>query len=150
MLYTLCCCLLYVCDLGVQGVRVGDIVVCGRCPAGLFSGKAEATLAQETRIVELDGTIKGGPVYYITTAFKGKFGKFLAGFFAVAITLALGFMGCMVQSNSIGSTMQTAFGIPSWAAGSVLVWPGRGHEAWSPYRPHWRKGPAWPPGTRRS
>lgn len=46
MLYTLCCCLLYVCDLGVQGVRVSDIVVCGRCPAGLFSGKAEATLAQ--------------------------------------------------------------------------------------------------------
>ena len=82
---------------------------------------AEATLAQETRIVELDGTIKGGPVYYITTAFKGKFGKFLAGFFAVAITLALGFMGCMVQSNSIGATVETAFGIPSWVVGIVLI-----------------------------
>ena len=79
---------------------------------GMATIYAEATLAQETRIVELDGTIKGGPVYYITTAFKGKFGKFLAGFFAVAITLALGFMGCMVQSNSISATMETAFGIP--------------------------------------
>ena len=88
---------------------------------GMATIYAEATLAQETRIVELDGTIKGGPVYYITTAFKGGFGKFLAGFFAVAITLALGFFGCMVQSNSIGSTMQTAFGIPSWIVGIILV-----------------------------
>ena len=88
---------------------------------GMATIYAEATLAQETRIVEPDGTIKGGPVYYITTAFKGKFGKFLAGFFAVAITLALGFMGCMVQSNSIGECFQTAFGIPSWIVGVALV-----------------------------
>ena len=88
---------------------------------GMATIYAEATLAQETRIVEKDGNVKGGPVYYITTAFKGGFGKFLAGFFAIAITLALGFFGCMVQSNSIGSTMQTAFGIPSWIVGIVLV-----------------------------
>ena len=88
---------------------------------GMATIYAEATLAQETRIVEKDGNVKGGPVYYITTAFKGGFGKFLAGFFAVAITLALGFFGCMVQSNSIGSTMQTAFGITSWIVGIVLV-----------------------------
>ena len=88
---------------------------------GMATIYAEATLAQETRIVEKDGNIKGGPVYYITTAFKGGFGKFLAGFFAIAIILALGFFGCMVQSNSIGSTMQTAFGIPSWIVGIVLV-----------------------------
>ena len=88
---------------------------------GMATIYAEATLAQETRIVEKDGNVKGGPVYYITTAFKGGFGKFLAGFFAIAITLALGFFGCMVQSNSIGSTMQTAFGVPSWIVGIVLV-----------------------------
>ena len=62
-----------------------------------------------------------GPVYYITTAFQGGFGKFLAGFFSVAIILALGFFGCMVQSNSIGSTFQTAFGVPSWIVGVILV-----------------------------
>ena len=88
---------------------------------GMATIYAEATLAQETRIVEEDGNIKGGPVYYITSAFKGGLGKCLAAFFAVAITLALGFFGCMVQSNSIGSTMQTAFGIPSWIVGLVLV-----------------------------
>ncbi len=88
---------------------------------GMATIYAEATLAIKTRIKEADGTIKGGPVYYITTAFKGRFGKFLAGFFAVAIILALGFMGCMVQSNSIAYSMQTAFGIEPWIIGVLLV-----------------------------
>ena len=88
---------------------------------GMATIYAEATLAIETRQKDPDGSYRGGPVYYITTAFKGGFGKFLAGFFAVAIILALGFMGCMVQSNSIGSTFQTAFGVPSWIVGIVLV-----------------------------
>ncbi len=88
---------------------------------GMATIYAEATLALKTRKVDSDGTVHGGPVYYITTAFQGGFGKFLAGFFAVAIILALGFMGCMVQSNSIGSTFETAFGIPSWVVGLMLV-----------------------------
>ena len=88
---------------------------------GMATIYAEATLAIKTRRVDKDGTIHGGPAYYITTAFKGGFGKFLANFFAVAIILALGFMGCMVQSNSIGSAFQTAFGVPSQFVGVVLV-----------------------------
>lgn len=88
---------------------------------GMATIYAEATLAQKTRVVDKDGNIQGGPVYYITTAFKGSLGKFLAGFFAIAIILALGFFGCMVQSNSIGSTIETAFGVPSWIVGIVLV-----------------------------
>ena len=88
---------------------------------GMATIYAEAVLAQKTRVVQEDGTVLGGPVYYIRTAFKGTFGKILAGFFAVAITLALGFMGAMVQSNSIGSTMGAAFQIPSWIFGLVLA-----------------------------
>ena len=88
---------------------------------GMATIYAEATLAIETRVKNKDGSIHGGPVYYITTAFKGGFGKFLATFFAIAIILALGFMGCMVQSNSIGECFQTAFGIPSWIVGVALV-----------------------------
>ena len=82
---------------------------------------AEAILAQKTRIVKEDGTVHGGPVYYIKKAFPNAFGKFLAGFFAVAIILALGFMGCMVQSNSIGETCSTAFGIPTWVIGLAVA-----------------------------
>lgn len=88
---------------------------------GMATIYAEATLALKTRRIDSNGNIHGGPVYYITTAFKGSFGKFLAVFFAVAITLALGFFGCMVQSNSIGSTFENAFGIPTWIVGLVLV-----------------------------
>ena len=88
---------------------------------GMATIYAEATLAIKTRVIDKDGNIHGGPVYYIRQAFAGGFGKFLAGFFAVAIILALGFMGCMVQANSIGSTFETAFGIPSWIVGVVLV-----------------------------
>ncbi len=88
---------------------------------GMSTNYAEAVLAQKTRVVDADGTVHGGPVYYIKTAFKGKFGTFLAGFFAVAIILALGFMGCMVQSNSIASTCNTAFGIPTWVMGLIVV-----------------------------
>ena len=87
---------------------------------GMATIYAEAVLAQETRVVEPDGTILGGPVYYIKHAFPNGFGKFLAGFFAVAIILALGFMGSMVQSNSIGEACQNAFHIPSWVMGLIV------------------------------
>jgi len=88
---------------------------------GMATIYAEAVLAQETRVTAADGSILGGPVYYITRAFKGGFGKFLAKFFAVAIILALGFFGCMVQSNSISATCENAFGIPAWSMGILLV-----------------------------
>ena len=85
--------------------------------------KSLLTSGEKAGILSLDkdGNVLGGPVYYITTAFKGGFGKFLAGFFAVAIILALGFFGCMVQSNSIGETFSNAFNVPTWIIGVVLV-----------------------------
>ena len=82
---------------------------------------AEAVLAQETRAVDADGTVHGGPVYYIKRAFTGGFGKFLAGFFAVAIIIALGFIGSMVQSNSIGESLSNATGVPTWIIGLVVA-----------------------------
>ena len=88
---------------------------------GMATIYAEATLALKTRKIGKDGAIQGGPVYYITHAFTGGFGKFLSTFFAVATILALGFMGCMVQSNSIGANIEAAFGIPTWLTGIVLV-----------------------------
>lgn len=76
---------------------------------GMATIYAEAVMAQHTKITK-DGVVLGGPVYYIKSVFKGTFGKFLAGFFSVAIILALGFMGNMVQSNSIGDSFKNAFG----------------------------------------
>ena len=88
---------------------------------GMATIYAEATLAQETRITDDEGNIHGGPVYYIKKAFPNGFGTFLSVFFAIAIILALGFMGTMVQSNSIAESMNTAFGVPTYVVGIILA-----------------------------
>ena len=87
---------------------------------GMATIYGEAVMAQLTRKKE-NGAIVGGPVYYIQYLFKGKFGKFLSGFFSIAIILALGFMGNMVQSNSIGSSFNTAFGIKPYIMGIIIA-----------------------------
>ena len=43
---------------------------------GMATIYAEAVLAQKTREVAEDGSVKGGPVYYIKKAFPNGFGKF--------------------------------------------------------------------------
>ncbi len=88
---------------------------------GMATIYAEAVLAQETRVYDANGEVHGGPVYYIKKAFPNSFGTFLAYFFAIAITLALGFMGSMVQSNSIAESCHTAFGIDGWVIGIVIA-----------------------------
>mgnify|MGYP004459970135 FL=1 len=88
---------------------------------GMATIYAEATLAQKTKQTDENGEVVGGPVYYIKEAFRGKFGKVLAVFFSIAAILALGLMGAMVQSNSIGESMNNAFGIPAWAVGLAIT-----------------------------
>lgn len=88
---------------------------------GMATIYSEAVLAQETRITGEDGRVHGGPVYYIKKAFPGKGGKFLATFFAIATILALGFMGAMVQSNSISETCANATGVPTWLIGVIIT-----------------------------
>jgi AGCS family alanine or glycine:cation symporter len=93
---------------------------------GMSTIYAEASLAQEYKLTSADGEVTGGPVYYIRQAFKGTSGKFLASAFALFIVLALGFMGNMVQSNSIGSAFSETFSsrgieVPHIAIGIILA-----------------------------
>ena len=76
---------------------------------GMATNYAEAVLAQKTKIADKNGEIFGGPVYYIKHAFKGKGGRALAGFFAIAIVIACGLIGAMVQSNSIAASLSGVF-----------------------------------------
>ena len=76
---------------------------------GMATIFVEASLGQQYKTVTESGNAIGGPAYYIKAAFKGTFGKFLAGLFAIFIILALGFMGNMVQSNSISGAFVNAF-----------------------------------------
>lgn len=92
---------------------------------GMATIYGEATLAQEYK-TKKDGEVTGGPVYYIHQAFKGTFGRVLAVIFAIFIILALGFMGNMVQSNSIGAAFSGVFesrniNIPPVAIGIILA-----------------------------
>ncbi|WP_430884354.1 alanine/glycine:cation symporter family protein [Fusibacter sp. JL216-2] len=78
---------------------------------------AEAVLAQLFN-EERDGELTGGPAYYIR---NGLNNKFLAGFFAISIVLALGIMGNMVQSNSIAAAVKNVVPIPSLALGIIIA-----------------------------
>lgn len=81
---------------------------------------AEAVVSQKF-VQYQDGEKIGGPAYYIRYGLKSKF---LAGFFAVAIILALGLMGNVVQANSIANAADSAFGLPKIVTGifvAVLV-----------------------------
>lgn len=84
---------------------------------GMSTIYGEAVLAQKYKTVDADGQVTGGPIYYIKSVFRGKFGKALAGFFSLAIIFALGFTGNMVQCNSIATSFQNAFGVPAWIVG---------------------------------
>ncbi len=89
---------------------------------GMATIYAEAVLAQKYKVTDENGEVNGGPVYYIRAAYKGSFGKILAALFSIFIILALGFMGNMVQSNSIGHAFKVAFGInPIWIGAVVAV-----------------------------
>ncbi len=88
---------------------------------GMATIYAEAVLAQETRIKDENGEIHGGPVYYIKKAFPNGFGTFLSVFFSIASILALGFMGSMVQTNSIAESCNNAFEIEGWIVGLIIA-----------------------------
>ncbi|NLY66280.1 MAG: sodium:alanine symporter family protein [Tissierellia bacterium] len=85
---------------------------------GMSTIIVEATLAQKYRETDVDGQLVGGPAYYIKNGLKSKG---LAAFFAVSIIIALGFIGNMVQSNSIATAVSRAFNIPNIAVGFIIA-----------------------------
>jgi AGCS family alanine or glycine:cation symporter len=89
---------------------------------GMATIFAEACLAQLYRTTDENGQAVGGPAYYISKGLGNNvFSKALAAFFSVAIRVALGFMGNMVQANSISDAFHTAWGIDAKIVGAVLA-----------------------------
>lgn len=84
---------------------------------GMATIFGEAVLAQKFR-TKKDGVVVGGPAYYIS---EGLGMRWLAMLFSICIILALGFMGNMVQSNSIAVSMNNAFGVNQTAVGIVIA-----------------------------
>lgn len=84
---------------------------------GMATIFAEAVLGQLFRKTD-NGELVGGPAYYLKYGLKNNF---LAGFFAISIIFALGFMGNMVQSNSMALVINNAFNIPTIVTGLVVA-----------------------------
>ena len=84
---------------------------------GMSTIFAEAVLAQTFK-KEVNGQITGGPAYYLR---YGMNSKFLSSLFAVSIIIALGFIGNMVQANSIGVAFESAFHVNPLIVGIVLA-----------------------------
>ena len=78
---------------------------------------AEAVLAQTYKGKDDLGNVVGGPAYYIT---EGLHCRPMAIFFSIAIIIALGFIGNMVQSNSIADAFSNAFGTNRLIVGCVI------------------------------
>lgn len=88
---------------------------------GMATIYAEAVLGQLFKR-KVNGSITGGPAYYIEELFnKNFFAKLLAVFFAVSCILALGFIGNGVQANSISTAFANAFNFPPLAIGICIA-----------------------------
>ncbi len=93
---------------------------------GMATKYTEVTLAQKYRTVEAvdedahvwEGTVSGGPMYYIERGL-GKHWKPMAVFFAIMLA-SVGFLtGNAVQANTVADVVQTEFMIPKWFTGLV-------------------------------
>lgn len=84
---------------------------------GMASKFVEVTLSHKYRVVTDDGTMAGGPMYYMERRLKMKW---LAGFFAVATVISSFGTGSMPQINNIAQSLHATFAIPHIASGAVL------------------------------
>jgi alanine or glycine:cation symporter, AGCS family len=87
---------------------------------GMATKYSEVLLAVKYREVDDHGEHIGGPMYAIKNGLK-KHWAWLGTAFAIFGGLAGFGIGNMVQANGISSVMETAFGVPAWASGLVLV-----------------------------
>jgi len=85
---------------------------------GMATKYSEAVLAVKYRITDEEGTMSGGPMYYIS---RGLGWKWLGTLFALFASIAAFGIGNLVQSNSIADVVQATFGIPLYVTGIVLV-----------------------------
>lgn len=89
---------------------------------GLSTKYAESVLAVKYREVNSKGEMCGGPMYTIKNAFTNKsVGKVLSILFAIFTVCASFGIGNLAQANSISSSMNNAFGVPTYVIGIVLV-----------------------------
>lgn len=106
-------------------------------PAALFWMLVTAALGMTTKFVEVtlshkyrektkDGSMSGGPMYYMKNADFSLFGvklnlKWMAAIFAMATVFSSFGTGSLPQINSISNSVLATFGIERWITGLVLA-----------------------------
>jgi AGCS family alanine or glycine:cation symporter len=91
---------------------------------GMILKFTECTLSFIYRKVHPNGSISGGPMYYMELGLKEKLGsvaKIMAVVFAFATILCSLGTGNMAQSNSISDVFNTNYGIPTWGTGLFIT-----------------------------
>lgn len=85
---------------------------------GAASSFVESTLAQIYKVKDKDGSFRGGPAYYMEKALNKKW---MGVIFSILITITFGLIFNSVQSNTITSAFNEAFGINKNIIGIVLT-----------------------------
>jgi AGCS family alanine or glycine:cation symporter len=91
---------------------------------GMILKYAECTLSHKYRQFNSDGSVSGGPMYYMEYGLKGMLGKgakVLAIVFAVATVLCSLGTGNMAQANSMTGALFTSYSIDAWLSGIVIT-----------------------------
>lgn len=81
---------------------------------------SECTLAVHYRNTNPDGSVSGGPMYYIERGL-GPNWKWLAVVFAASAVICSFLTGNAVQANTVADTVQTTFEIPTWVTGLITA-----------------------------
>lgn len=89
---------------------------------GLTSKFAECMLAIKYRNTNANGEMIGGPMVTMKRGFKNKkAGAILGMAFAIFTVLASFGIGNVAQGNSIASSMNSLFNIPTWVTGIIIT-----------------------------
>lgn len=91
---------------------------------GMILKYAECTLSLKFRSFNSDGSVSGGPMYYMEHGLKkqlGKYAKVLAIVFAISAVLCSLGTGNMAQSNSMSGALFDTYKIDKYVSGAVIA-----------------------------
>jgi alanine or glycine:cation symporter, AGCS family len=91
---------------------------------GMILKYTECTLSHKYRRFNSDGSVSGGPMYYMEYGLKDKLGRFakvLAVIFAVAAVFCSLGTGNMAQSNSMSEALLGTYKIDKFISGGVIA-----------------------------
>ena len=85
---------------------------------GMATKYSEAILAVKYRVVDENGDMSGGPMYYLE---RGLGLKWLGVLFALFGSLAAFGIGNMAQANTVAKVLETSFGVQPEATGLIMA-----------------------------